>query len=53
MKNSKCDYAATHAKLTPSKPSIVDHLFEGPAWLDDVVETINDRSRDEGREIQL
>ena len=38
------------ARLTASHPSIVDHILEGPAWPDDVVEAINDRSRDTGRD---
>jgi prevent-host-death family protein len=44
---------AAYATLTASKPSIVDHLLEGPAWPDDVVEAINDRSKDAGRDIYL
>ena len=39
------------ARLTSSRPSIVDHILEGPPWPDDVVETINARSRDLGRDV--
>ena len=42
---------ADFAKLTASRPSIVDHILDGPAWPDDVVDAINDRSRDVGRNI--
>jgi hypothetical protein len=37
----------------PSRPSIVEHILEGEAWPDDVVDAINARSRDPGREIEL
>ena len=43
--------AADFAKLTKSRRSIVDHILDGPAWPDDVVEAINDRSRDIGRDL--
>ena len=39
------------ARLTSPRPSIVDHILEGPAWPDDVVEAINTRSRDAGRDV--
>ena len=39
------------ARLTSPRPSIVDHILEGPAWPDDVVEAINARSRDAGRDV--
>ena len=39
------------ARLTSSRPSIVDHTLKGPPWPDDVVETINARSRDLGRDV--
>jgi prevent-host-death family protein len=38
-------------KLTASRPSIVDHILDGPFWPDDVVDAINDRSRDIGRDL--
>ncbi len=44
---------AAYATLAASKPSIVDHLLEGPAWPDDIVEVVNSRPKDEGRDIQL
>jgi prevent-host-death family protein len=37
--------------LTARRPSIVDHILEGPPWPDDVVERINDRARDAGRDV--
>ena len=41
------------AALRPRRdiPSIVDHLLDGPVWPDDVVDAINDRSRDGGRDV--
>ena len=42
---------ADFAKLTRSRRSIVDHILEGPAWPDDIVDAINDRSRDTGRNL--
>ena len=44
---------ADFAKLTASRPSIVDHILHGPVWPDDVVDAINDRSRDVGRDVLL
>jgi len=41
------------ALLTSSRPSIVDHILQGEAWPDDVVEAINARSRDTGRDVDL
>jgi prevent-host-death family protein len=41
------------AKLTASRPSIVDHILDGPNWPDDVVDVINDRARDIGRDVPL
>jgi len=37
----------------PSRPSIVEHILEGDTWPDDVVDAINQRSRDTGRDIEL
>jgi prevent-host-death family protein len=42
---------AAYAALTAQHPSIVDHILDGPPWPDDLVEAINDRSRDTGRDI--
>jgi hypothetical protein len=33
--------------------TIVDHILEGEPWPDDLVESINQRSRDGGRDIYL
>jgi prevent-host-death family protein len=43
----------TFAELTASRPSIVDHLLDGPAWPDDLVDVINARSKDTGRDVDL
>lgn len=40
-----------YTRLTSSQRSIVDHILDGPAWPDDVVEAINERSRDTGRDV--
>ena len=39
------------ARVTSARPSIVDHILEGPSWPDDLVDAINDRSRDTGRNV--
>jgi prevent-host-death family protein len=39
------------ARLTSQRPSIVDHILEGAPWPDDLVDAINARSRDIGRNI--
>jgi prevent-host-death family protein len=41
------------ARLTSHRPSIVDHILKGPPWPDDLVDAINDRSRDTGRDIDF
>jgi len=41
------------ARLTSSRRSIVDHILEGPPWPDDVVDIINTRPRDTGRDVVL
>jgi prevent-host-death family protein len=41
------------ARLTAKRPSIVDHILEGAPWPDDVVDAINDRPRDTGRNVVL
>jgi hypothetical protein len=33
--------------------TIVDHILDGEPWPDDVVESINQRSRDVGQDIKL
>jgi prevent-host-death family protein len=40
-------------RLTSSRPSIVDHILEGLPWPDDVVDAINVRPRDTGRDVDL
>ena len=42
-----------YAKLTAPRRSIVDHILDAPPWPDDVVDAINERSRDTGREVSL
>jgi hypothetical protein len=37
-----------YAALTTSRPSLTENLLSGPAWPDDMVELINDRTRDTG-----
>jgi prevent-host-death family protein len=39
------------AKLTSGRPSIVDHILLGPSWPDDVIDAINNRSRDTDRDV--
>jgi prevent-host-death family protein len=41
------------AKLMSPRPSIVDHILEGEPWPDDLVDAINARSRDTGRDVDL
>ena len=41
------------AHLTAARPSLVDHILNGAAWPDDLVDAINERSRDTGRDIEL
>ena len=42
--------AEDYDTLTASRPNLADHLLSGPAWPDDLVACINDRSKDPGRE---
>ena len=39
------------AKLTSGRPTIVDHILLGPSWPDDVIDAINNRSGDTGRDV--
>jgi prevent-host-death family protein len=39
------------ANLSPPRQSIVDFILEGPPWPDDVVDAINERSRETGRDL--
>lgn len=41
------------AKLTSRRRSLVDHILKGPLWPDDVVDLVNARSRDTGRDVDL
>jgi prevent-host-death family protein len=41
------------ARLTSSRPSIVDHILEGAPWPDDLVDAINARPDDTGRDAVL
>ena len=40
-------------KLTSPRKSIVDHILQGEPWPDEVVDAINDRPRDAGRNIEF
>ncbi len=40
-------------KLKQPKKPLKEYLLDGPAWPDEVIEAINDRSRDPGRDVQL
>ena len=41
------------AQLTSARCTIVDHILDGEPWPDDLVDAINDRSRDTGREVKF
>jgi len=41
------------ARLISPRASIVDHLLEGTPWPDDLVDAINARSRDTGRDVEI
>jgi prevent-host-death family protein len=45
--------ADAYAALTRTRPSLTEYLLAGPAWPDDLVDLINDRARDTGRDIAL
>ncbi len=38
-------------QLTSRGTSIVDHILAGPPWPDDLVDAVNDRSTDPGRDV--
>ena len=42
-----------YAALTTPRASFTEYLLAGPAWPDDMVELINDRARDTGRDVEL
>jgi len=39
--------------LTANRPSLVDHLLEGPAWPDDLVEAVNARAKTPSRNAEF
>jgi prevent-host-death family protein len=41
------------ARLTRKERTIVDHILEGERWPDDLVEVINARSHDPGRDVPI
>ena len=41
------------AKLTSQRRSVVDHILEGARWPDDLVDAINAREHDTGRDVDL
>jgi prevent-host-death family protein len=41
--------AETFDALTADRPSLVEHLLSGPAWPDDLVETVNTRAKTPSR----
>lgn len=41
------------ARMTAARPSIVDHILAGAWWPDDVVDAINARPHDLGRDIEM
>lgn len=45
--------AEAYAALTQPRPSLADYLLTGPNWPDDLVDLINDRARDTGRDVVL
>jgi prevent-host-death family protein len=45
--------ADAYAALAHPRSSFADYLLSGPVWPDDLVESINDRSRDTGRAVEL
>ena len=40
-------------RLNSSRQTMVDHILDGPPWPDDVVDAINARSQDTGRDIEF
>ncbi len=45
--------ADAYAALTTPRPSFTDYLLSGRAWPVDLVERINDRARDTGRDVEI
>jgi prevent-host-death family protein len=42
-----------YKKLQPKQKSFVDHLFSGPKFDDEIIDVINERSRDTGRDFEF
>ena len=42
-----------YTRLTSPRRSLVDHILEGARWPDDLVDAINARSPDTGRDVDL
>jgi len=45
--------AEEFARMTATRQSIVDHILTGGRWPDDVVDAINERPHDLGRDIEM
>lgn len=45
--------AETYARLVPPRMPFAEYLLSGPEWPDDMVEAVNNRSRDTGRDIEF
>ena len=43
--------ADAYDSLSRARPTFTKFLLEGPAWPDELVEAINDRSTDPGRDV--
>jgi prevent-host-death family protein len=43
---------AQYERLRASQPSFVEYLLSGPKLDDDIIDIINDRSKDTGRDIE-
>ena len=42
-----------YERMQPNKKSFVDHILSGPKLDDDIVDMINERPRDTGRDIEF
>jgi prevent-host-death family protein len=45
--------AESYAALATPRLPFTDYLLSGPPWPDDLVDEINDRARDTGRDIEV
>ena len=43
----------TFAELMATRPSVVDHILDGPTWPDDLSDAVSARSKDAGRDVDL